>query len=359
MKQILCLATESWSATPRRTQQLISRLRDVQILYFSPAEHWRDHSFRQKGRKVRPNITAYTLPPVYVPDGERFLPFFRANQKRVAKFIRDKAAQHRFQSPLLWTTCPDQIHLLDHLDYENLVYDCGKQWDEFPPEWEGGLAHVADVVFAASPTLVQSLSPCSINVALIPNGVTYPLFSGLNPAPTNKKHNPIFGWVGTIRPALDLAPVLYAAQSHPDWNFILVGTQQENPLLPRLARLPNVLLPGPCTLDQIPEWLARCDVLLDLLHTDRPDDGVVTTRLYEYLSTGKPIVSMQWPDQVEQFPDVVYAAHSNGEFLHLCDQARNEDPNFVSHRRRRYGANANWSSRTDEITQILTTCGLL
>ena len=60
MKQILCLAGEPWSSSPGRTQQLISRLRDTQILYFSPANGRSDRSFRQKGKKVRPNVTVYT-----------------------------------------------------------------------------------------------------------------------------------------------------------------------------------------------------------------------------------------------------------------------------------------------------------
>ena len=65
MKQILCLSSESWSnKLPGRTQQLVSRLRDARILYFSPAKNWRDVSFRRKGQKVRPNVTAYTMPQI-------------------------------------------------------------------------------------------------------------------------------------------------------------------------------------------------------------------------------------------------------------------------------------------------------
>ena len=67
MKQILCLATEPWSDSPGRTQQLICRIKDAQILYFAPAAGPRDRSFRQKGRRVRPNITVFTLPPLLLP----------------------------------------------------------------------------------------------------------------------------------------------------------------------------------------------------------------------------------------------------------------------------------------------------
>ena len=105
------------------------------------------------------------------------------------------------------------------------------------------------------------------------------------------------------------------------------------------------MLAGPCPLVEVPDYLGRCQVLLDLLRDSQPYNDVVPPRLYEYLSTGKPIVSMLWPEQVELFPDVVYGAHSPEEFLHLCQQALAEDPGWVDQRRRDYGAAAAWSRR--------------
>ena len=104
-------------------------------------------------------------------------------------------------------------------------------------------------------------------------------------------------------------------------------------------------LAGPCPLNEVPDWLFRCDVLLELLREDRPDSDVISGRLYEYLSTGKPIVSMLWPEQVEIFPDVVYGAHDEREFLTLCQHALEEAPGFVSQRRQSYGAAAGPPSR--------------
>ena len=77
MKQILCLSMEPWSGSPGRTQQLICRIKDAQILYFSPAAGRLDRSFRQKGRRVRPNIAVFTLPPLLLPTEERFGRLFR------------------------------------------------------------------------------------------------------------------------------------------------------------------------------------------------------------------------------------------------------------------------------------------
>jgi len=363
VKQILCLSSEPWSnKLPGRTQQIISRLRDTQILYFSPAQTPTDKSYRKQGQKVRPNVTVYTLPPIRFPIPERNRLFFRRAWNKIGRFIQDAAARRHFSEPLLWTTHPRQIHLLDRLEYSALVYDCDRDWENLPSHWEGSLAQAADVVFAASPLQADRLSPCSTNIALLPNGINLPLFDPGLPRsdPMPGVTAPILGWSGTIWADLDLSPVLYAAQARPDWGFLLLGkVERDNPYLRRLNKLSNVFLPGSRPMNEVPDWLYRCSVLINLLRDDQPFSDVVSPRLYEYLATGKPVVSMLWPDQVEQFADVVYGAHSSEEFLLLCSHAMEEAPGFVSQRRRDQAAAASWSRRVARVERILTTAGLL
>lgn len=357
LKQIICLSTKPWSSTPGRTQQLMSRLRDTQILYFSPAQHRWDMTFRTGGKKVRPGVTAHVLPPLLLPVNEKYPRLFRAGQARLGRFIDQAAQKQRFHQPLLWCTSPQQVHLLEHLDYGSLVYDCYREWDHLPPQWEGSLARTADLVFTASPGLSDRLSPCSHNIALLPNGANFPLFST---APTAPPGPPVLGFVGKLTQDLDLAPLLHTAQQRPNWTFLLVGEQiGHNPLLPSLGRLDNVRLLGRCPLVEIPEHLGRCHVLLDLKREERYDSDIIPVRLYEYLSTGKPIVSALWQEQVEQFPDVVYGAYTPAEFLHLCQRALEENPSWVSQRRQGYGRTASWSNRAAEVVRILNTTGLL
>ena len=278
MKEIVCLSNEPWSTAPGRTQQLVSRLRDTRVLYFYPAFP-QSLDWRRPGRKVRPNVTVFALPPV--PEWTlRFPHLFLFAQHRLARLISGQVQRRRFRAPLLWTSHPAHVHLLDQLEYDGLVYDCDREWGRLPSRWEGALAHAADVVFAASPGLRQRLSPCSENIALLPNGVSFPLFSrgdlgGTQPLFPGLR-GPLLGWAGTLHADLDLSPLLYAARSCPDWTFLLLGRQEEgSPWPDRLRRLPNVILRGPCPLLDVPGYLYRCDVLLNFLRAPQDHSDIV------------------------------------------------------------------------------------
>ena len=359
MKQYIVLSYTPWRTTPSRTQQLAARLREGEVLFFQPSRAGFTH--KDPGRQVRPNVTVYALPPVRLPsEGPELL--LRHGWKRQAAFLRRAALRHGFRAPVLWTTQPQQVHLLDQLSFRGLVYDCDADWSDLPPQWEGDLAAAADVVFAASPGLLDRLSPCNANIALVPNGVNYPMFSrpGLEvPAALGDVRGPVLGWVGRIDADLDLSPVEYAALEHPEWTFALVGrVSGDHPRLARLERLDNVRFLGRKPAVEVPDYLSRFDVCLDLRRREREFSDVIPRRIYEYLSTGKPIVTLLSPDQVEEFPDVIYGAHSPADYCRLCEHALAEDPAWVSPRRRDYGAASAWSRRAREVQRILGAIGL-
>ena len=360
MKQYVILSHARWSSAPSRIQQLASRLNDAEILYFQPAEHHRDTSWKEGGKQVRPNLTLYTLPPDGLLHQKLYFAEHRSVKKQAA-FIEKQVRRQGFRNYVLWLTSPNQVLFLDDLQYRSLVYDCDRFWPPTLDSRESELAYAADVVFAASPLLKQRLSPCSANVALIPNGVNFPMFSrASHPLPDDLAglSTPILGFVGTIDAALDLSPVQTAAAVHPEWNFVLVGPVQNCPAVQRLSALPNVFFLGERSIADLPDYLGNFQVLLHLRKKGDAESDVIPIRLYEYLSTGHPIVSLLLPDEVEEFPDVIYSAHNSTEFVLLCEKALQENPEWVSPRRRDYGAGASWTSRTETIQQILNAIAL-
>lgn len=359
MRQYVILSYQSWQSVPTRTQQLATRLKDSEVLFFEPARG-RGTGYKEPGRKVRPGLTVYTLPPAPAAP-ERAVSFFYRGWRKQADFIAKIMGRHGFRAPVLWTTSPEQFHLLDYLSFRGLIYDCDKEWNALPTEWEGDLAAASDIIFAASPELKDRLAPCNGNIALLPNGVNHPMFARATferPTELRALSGPVLGFLGVIRADLDLAPIEYAAAGHPTWNFVLVGPIKENPRLAYLQELPNVHLLGGRPIVEVPDYVGHFDVCLDLQRPGRAESDIIPRRIYEYLSTGKPIISMLRPDQVEEFPDVIYTAHSLEEYDRLCGRALLEDPAWVSPRRRDYGSAAAWSRRADEVGRILGGIGL-
>ena len=359
MKQYICLSPSPWQAVPTRTQQLMTRLRDAEVLFFEPPSP-RGRGARDGGRRVRPGLTVYSLPPVLQVD-ERHGFLFSRGVNKTARFITAKMDRHRFREPILWTTCPDQVHLLDSLPFRGLVYDCDRYWSGFPLEWESDLALSADVIFAASQGLIDHLSPCNDNIALLPNGVNFPMFARQEvelPGDLASIPRPILGWAGTVRRDLDLSPLLQAASELPRCSFVLVGKIEGSAQLRRLSALPNVHLLGPKAPVDLPDYLCRFDVCLNLLSGRELPTDIIPSRIYEYLSTGNPIVSMIGSGQIEHFPDVIYGAHTAREFSQLCASALTEVGSWTRCRRRDYGAAAAWSVRADEVCRILDAIGL-
>lgn len=352
MKQIVCLSHTPWSSHPTRTQQLISRLTGADILFFEPPGPKPD----QKGRKVRPNIMVYQLPKL-VDLASNTKPVAQYNRRKIASYIEKTMARHRFREPLLWCTTPENVHQLDYLAYRGLVYDCHRYWSELPVEWEGELAAAADVCFAASEGLEDRLSTCNQNIALLPNGVNFPLFcrdiSDVPSELTDLAGKPVIGFVGSLRADLDVAPLLLAADKHPDWTFLLIGPVAPSAYLPQLEQYENIRVFGKRALVDIPDYLSCCSVCVHLLRALEADSDVIPSRIYEYLTAGKPVVTMLWKHQRQEFPDVIRSARTAEEFVTQCEAALAEDPEELLRRRRDYGSASAWDVRANEAKRIL------
>lgn len=360
MRQVLCISGQRWLTVPNRTQQLMSRLENAQILFFEPPAN-ASEDWRRPGRKVRQNVIVHTLPPELTQNAALRL-LSRVSAGRTVRFIRERMDRVHFSEPLLWCSSPAGAEFMEELPHRGLVYDCYQDWPEYPESWESELAVNADVCFAASPDLLRHLAPCNGNVTLLPNGCNYPMFAKdklPRPGPLRRTQAPILGYVGTLWRDLDLAPLIQAADALSNCAFVLIGQDMGNPLLPELLSLPNVRWLGPMAPVELPDYICSFRVCLYLLRRSGYYDDVIHPRMFEYLSSGKPIVAMLQPDQVEHFPDVVYGAHDNTEFVKLCVRALEEAGPWARDRRRSYGKAAAWSARAGVVNQILDSIGLI
>lgn len=383
MKKIVCLSTTPWHAHPTRKQQVMSRIKDAEILYFDPPVTWlaplKDKSLRLKlseykhgGERVADNITRCSLPPV-LPFYNKYSSVNRVNGRLIlARHIRKMMKQYGFNDAVLWIYHPSMTAVVDYIPYSALVYDCIDRHSGYPGHidprvvdgMEAELARKCDVVFATAQGLFDTLTRYQPNAYMIPNGCNYELFStaadGL-PCPEDVQEivTSLLGFSGAIQHCIDTSLVAEAARRRPDWTFAFVGWALAGVDTSELAALPNVLLLGAKPGGEVPKYLARFDVCLNLFKSGDLAKDVSPLKFYEYLATGKPIVSTPQPVQVNDFADVVYIADGIDEFISQCSAALVESDASLKSKRMAYAKACSWDARVAEMRDRLAKHNIL
>ncbi len=355
MRELVCLAPDPWQSVPTRTQQLMSRMQGAEVLYFEPPEPRGGKEHKKPGRKTRPGVTVYTLPPVPTMDERKKLRF-QHGRRRAAEFILEILRKRGVREPTIWCATPAAVHLLDFLPYRGLVYDCGRYWTGFPPAWESDLAIQADLVFAASEGLKDRLTPCSNNIAVVENGCNFPMFARTDieaPEETLAAGRPLLGYAGTLWADLDYGPVFTAAAAHPDWWFMLVGRQEDSLGLRRLKAMERVILADRHPLIEVPDYIHQWDVCMDLRRGGNASD-VCPGRVFEYLAAGKPVARHSFPGQLEDFSSgIVYQSDELHGFVAACERAMQENSPWLQKRRRDLGEHAAWDRRSELVRKLM------
>ena len=382
MKQVVCVSTSPWYPIPTRKQQVMRRLKDVQVLYFDPpvsylaplkdkAAKEKLRAYRNPGEQVKENITVYSVPPV-LPFFNKFRFINKLNQFRLSRFIRKKMKQHGFDDAVLWCYSPTSADLAPHVPHKALVYDCVDRHSAYGglmnpavvDKMEEDLAAQADQVFATADALARRLRESNTTACCIPNGAEYELFARARqpqPCPEDIANlpRPILGFVGALQECIEYSYLYAAAQAHPEWSFVLIGAEKPGADLKALKTCSNVHFLGLKPHDQLPQYIAQFSLCLNLFADNALSRDVSPLKFYEYLATGKPVVSTPQPQQVLQFSDAIEIAGSEEDFIAACARAIHDTDPAREAQRAEYGRKSSWDSRVEEIESVLHAHAIL
>ena len=382
MKQIVCLATSPWFPIPTRKQQVMSRIPDAEILYFDPSATviapLKDKTtkplmtaYKKPGFRPQPNITVYSLPPV-LPFFNRSRAINRINQKRIAAYVRKIMKKHGFEKPLLWVYSPVTVDCVDLIPHEALVYDCVDRHSAYGgimnPEQvdaeELELAAKCDMVFATAAPLAERLQAANPKAHFIPNGADFERFNRASwpiavPDEMRAIPHPIFGFVGALQPCIEYSFVECAAKAHPEWSFVWIGGEKPGANLSALKSLGNCHFLGIKPNDQLPQYLAQFDACLNLFAAGKLSKDVSPLKFYEYLATGKPIISTRQPDQILRYAPLIHIADTAEQFTARCAEALSDTQPERMEARIEEGRKSSWDSRVREMCAILRDMGIL
>ncbi len=170
---------------------------------------------------------------------------------------------------------------------------------------------------------------------------------------------PLVLYVGSVYPWLDFDLVAQTARTCPDLRFIFIG--QSHPDVGKdlalLETLANFTYLGFRPYETLPAYLHSAAAAIIPFSRTALTAAVNPVKLYEQSAAGVPTVLTAFSEDLEQFADRLFIAHSQAEFSTRLREAieRGSNPAF----RRALQAFArehDWSVKVSAIEQLL--CGV-
>jgi len=268
---------------------------------------------------------------------------------------------------LIWAGCQNTVSLVQHpfwLDVASvipngkLVYDCMDHHEGFDSDHynlqslETRLLQTADCVVTTSTWLDEVIKPYASNSVLIRNAGDYEHFSTYPVScyrdPDGKK---VIGYYGAIAEWFDIDLVETIARSYSDAALLLIGADTVNSKR-RLGKLPNVTFIGEVSYSELPFYLYGFDLCLLPFKVIPLTLATNPVKVYEYLSAGKPVVSVDLPE-MQQFKGLVDIASTNDEFLFYVGQllARQEKQEMINNRKA-FASTQTWCHRAASLIDL-------
>ena len=387
---IVCLSWDPWSTLWKRKQRLLFELARLGLspktLYVEPARSITSvveglgGLFGPEGAGLRRCLGGrpadmghgFSLGSPLLPmPGQRTFPALaRCNRRawlsQVRRYVRSTVFPEGY---VLWLYHPSQLDALDALgdDAELVVYDWTDDWaaalpadrpDEERRVLEGRqreLLQRADVVFAVSLALAERAGRWCPHVHHLPNATDPEVFKPHDPsAPRHPlaARRPLMVYLSQITERLDVGLVAELARARPQWSVVLAGPVVCAPsLLASLNGLANVALAGALPYEEAAALTAQADVCILPHRQDALTRTLDPIKLYDYLATGRPIVSTD----VAMHPELaglVRVASGPEAFIAAVESALAEDP-AQGERRRQSAGNHCWTVRARQAAAVL------
>lgn len=216
------------------------------------------------------------------------------------------------------------------------VYDCMDDHSGFESNrnimtYEPALTAESDLVVVSSDILLKKVSPVAKRVIQVKNGTDFDHFHFLPEADVlAHAGKPIIGYYGAIAEWFDVELVEMCAKRYPQYQFVLIGRVTNNDI-GRLQSLSNVILTGEIPYRELPAYVRYFDVCLIPFQLTPLIEATNPVKFYEYLSSGKPVVSVNLPE-LQPYKEHCYLAGSREHFVKNIASALSEKAGLIAPR---------------------------
>ncbi|WP_241150114.1 glycosyltransferase [Pseudomonas sivasensis] len=268
---------------------------------------------------------------------------------------------------LLWAGCARVISLVQHpfwcdvaaeLPDSRLIYDCMDHHQGFGDNaadillLEQRLVRDADIRLFTSDWLAQQW-PVQANrpSAVLRNAADFSQFSSV-PASIyrDRLQRSVIGYYGAIADWFDHALVVQIAKAFPQHVVLLIGADTVG-VRARLRGCPNVEFIGEVPYTELPYYLHGFDLCIVPFKVTPLTLATNPVKVYEYLSAGKPVVTVDLPE-MQQFGEQVQVARDTPGFIAAIAQALVPSTIEQLAQRQAFAAQQTWAHRADTLITL-------
>jgi len=311
--------------------------------------------------RINDNLFVFT--PIVIPFHENCL-VNKLNQ--VVLIISLKVLQVRLQlwKPILLIFSLNFNCLIGNLGESEVVYYCidelkgYREIDRVALEnKEIELLRKSHCVIACSQTLFDSKKARHPNAYYVPHGVEWALFSKALldktevPEDLSIIDKPILGFYGFISDDwIDFELIRFIAVQRPQWAVVLIGKIKGD--INMLQGISNIHFLGQKAFEDLPRYSKGFDVAIIPFCLNELTLNSNPLKLFEYLSSGRPVVSVNIPE-VNHYSQLVSIADTHEAFLKHIEEAMVSDNKALQMSRSEAMKCESWDDRIDKISGII------
>jgi glycosyltransferase involved in cell wall biosynthesis len=255
----------------------------------------------------------------------------RATRWLLQRGLDDRLRALGMRREWLWTYNPLTCRFLDLSSFERRIYHCVDEISALPGvpvelvrSADEELSRAADIVFTTSRALTESRERWNVRTHYLPNVADYEHFSSAMsneteiPESLARIKEPRLGFIGAISGyKIDFNLIRSVAQARPDWSIVLIGSVGEGDPwtdVSPLEGLSNIHVLGPRPYAALPAYLKGFNVALLPNRINEYTDAMFPMKLFEYLASGCPVVSVNLK-AIRDYANVLTIAESTSEFI--------------------------------------------
>jgi len=376
-ENIICFAGEDWWYHNPHSKNHLMKIfaRRNRVLFLnSIGFRFPSTSDAAFAYRVVNKLRSYLRPPTQVAEGlvvasPVMLPFygrpalFQAASAILLGQIRWLSHRYGLRNPILWVGMPTAQPILARLRPKLTIYHYSDKFTAYEgvPQLvrrlHERLIRQVDLVVFAGKQLFAEEAHKNPNSVLLPHGVDVDHFSrameqdGGVPRDVAQIPRPIVGFWGELNYSVDQRLIRQVAVRLPNVSFVFLGQVKED--VSALEALGNVFFLGQKRYADLPRYARAFDVCILPLTVDHEYDRHRSpVKLREYLATGRPVVSVDYPE-VRDWRGLVDLARDAEEFADAIRRNLADGRSQQRLRRLRAVAGDSWEARALEISQVI------